>query len=59
MRLLFFLEMLFEFVDTLLEITIDLNITCNDAFHPTDVFIDVILNLSDTLDIRYELALFG
>jgi hypothetical protein len=51
--------MLFEFVDASLEITIDLDIACNDAFHPTDVFIDVILNLSDTLDIRYELTLLS
>ena len=48
--------MLFEFVDTPLKITIDFNIACNDAFHPTDVFIDVILNLSYTLDIRDELS---
>jgi hypothetical protein len=44
--------MLFEFVDTPLQITIDLDVACNDAFHPTDVFIDVIFNLSDALHIR-------
>jgi hypothetical protein len=51
MSLLFLLKVLLELVDASLQVAINLNVTTNDAFHPTDVLIDVILDGADTLDI--------
>ena len=44
MSLLFLLKVLLELDDASLQVTVNLNVTSNDAFHPTDVLIDVILD---------------
>ena len=44
MSFLFLLKVLLELVDASLQVTVNLNVTSNDAFHPTDVLIDVILD---------------
>ena len=44
MCLLFLLKVLLELVDASLQVTVNLNVTTNDAFHPTDVLIDIILD---------------
>jgi len=51
MCLLFLLKVLLELVDASLQVAVNLNVSTNDAFHPTDVLIDVILDGADTLDI--------
>ena len=44
MSLLFLLKVLLELVDASLQVSVNLNVTTNDAFHPTDVLIDIILD---------------
>ena len=44
MCLLFLLKVLLELVDASLQVSVNLNVTTNDAFHPTDVLIDIILD---------------
>ena len=58
MSLLFLLKVLLELVDASLQVSVNLNVTTNDAFHPTDVLIDIILDWADTLDIWNQLSFF-
>ena len=44
MCLLFLLKVLLELVDASLQVSVNLNVTTNNAFHPTDVLIDIILD---------------
>ena len=51
MCLFFLLKVLFEFVDPALQITVDLDVSSNDAFHAAYIFVYVVFNGSDTLDV--------
>ena len=44
MCLLFLLKVLLELDNASLQVIVNLNVTTNDAFHPTDVLIDIILD---------------
>ena len=44
MCFLLLLQVLLELGDASLQVTVNLNVATNDAFHPTDVLIDVILD---------------
>lgn len=57
--LLLLFKMLLEFIDAPLQVTVNFYVSGNDAFHSSNVFIDVVLNLSYTLHIGYEFSLFG
>ena len=44
MCFLLLFQVLLELGDASLQVTVNLNVATNDAFHPTDVLIDVILD---------------
>lgn len=51
MRFLLFLEMFLEFVYSTLQVAVDLDVARDNALHATNVFVDVVLDGPDALDI--------
>ena len=53
-----FLHMLFKSFDSLLEVTVDLEVALDNSFHAADVFVHIVIFIPESLDVTYELALF-
>ncbi len=51
-------KMLLEFIDAPLQVTVNLYVSGNDAFHPSNVLIDIVLDLAYTLHVGNEFSLF-
>jgi len=51
MRFLLFLEMFLEFVYSTLQVAVDLDIARDNALHAANVFVDVVLDGPDALNI--------